>query len=134
MTQLRNCPGCQRHVRVNETACPFCAAELEASAPPKRTGSAATRAAIFAGAALLAPAACGDKTPEPKNPDIVEQSVDAAPIDDGVDKDGELTDEERAEKERLERERLERERELQTEPDRDLAKPYGAPPNRERNA
>src|SRR5262245_11701402 len=28
MTHLVPCPNCQRHVRVSETACPFCSTEL----------------------------------------------------------------------------------------------------------
>jgi hypothetical protein len=53
------CPACARHVRVSETACPFCgvvlAASLRASAPPEAPGVRLARAAMFAlGAGTLA--------------------------------------------------------------------------------
>lgn len=107
MTRLRPCSECQRHVRVDESACPFCDAELEPVEPARRGGSAVTRAAIFAGATLLAAPGCGDKTPEPKNPDDkVETTADAAPPDAPV--------------------------EPPPPDDRNIPKPYGAPPNRDR--
>lgn len=133
MTKLRPCPECQRHVRVTETECPFCASAIDAPEPARRPGSAMTRAAIFAGATLLSAPGCGDKTPDPKNPDPVEQQqADAAPpdqtIDDGVDKDGNV--------ERQDAGPDRRDEDVKRDPDIDNMpppdKPYGAPPNRDR--
>jgi hypothetical protein len=60
---LRPCPGCSRHVRVSEGACPFCSASLDASfqASPAPVGPSRrlARAAFFAfgtGTLVLAPA------------------------------------------------------------------------------
>jgi hypothetical protein len=57
---LRPCPGCARHVRVSEVACPFCGgalgAELRASPAPVAPAGRLSRAALFAvgtGAAVL---------------------------------------------------------------------------------
>jgi hypothetical protein len=63
---LAACPGCARHIRVNEPACPFCRAELPSSfrqvqAPPppaKRLGRAALYA-LRASALSATAAACG---------------------------------------------------------------------------
>lgn len=71
MNDLVPCPACSRHVRKNETACPFCATELSlAHLPPpalprSRLGRAATFAfgATLAGAALVA---CGGESEEGK--------------------------------------------------------------------
>ncbi len=61
---LRPCPGCSRHVRVSEGACPFCAASLDASfraapapVPPSRRLSRAAHFAFGTGTLVLAPAA-----------------------------------------------------------------------------
>lgn len=61
---LRLCPGCQRHVRAHEVACPFCAGPLEvagepAALPSERLGRAAIMAftTALAGTALVA---CSD--------------------------------------------------------------------------
>ena len=61
---LRPCPGCSRHVRVSEGACPFCAASLDASfraapapVPPSRRLSRAALFAFGTGTLVLAPAA-----------------------------------------------------------------------------
>ena len=58
------CPSCARHVRADETACPFCAAALPADlearavpASPRRL----SRAAAFAFGASLTVAACGSE-------------------------------------------------------------------------
>lgn len=61
MSDLRPCPRCSRHVDASERACPFCDAELAGALPGKLrlvSRRELTRAAIFAGAALLA-GACG---------------------------------------------------------------------------
>jgi hypothetical protein len=59
---LRPCPGCSRHVRVSEGACPFCGVLLEPAfhvAPaPVGPSKRLSRAALFAfgtGAAVLSP-------------------------------------------------------------------------------
>jgi hypothetical protein len=61
---LRPCPGCSRHVRVSEVACPFCGVSLDASfaaAPaPIPPSVRLSRAALFAygtGALVLGSAA-----------------------------------------------------------------------------
>jgi hypothetical protein len=65
MAPLRPCPGCSRHVRVSEPACPFCAGELDDAfrstpSPRARAVGRLSRAALFAlGASGLATAACG---------------------------------------------------------------------------
>ncbi len=68
--QLRPCPSCARHIRMVETACPFCRAALPDSfrfgPQPDRQSRVLSRAALFAlGASLIgAPACDGDaKTP-----------------------------------------------------------------------
>ncbi|HEY5922736.1 MAG TPA: hypothetical protein VIV11_13745 [Kofleriaceae bacterium] len=60
MTELRPCVGCHRHVSVAERACPFCSAELAPGSPRSALLGRASRAAVFAGAALAA-AGCGGK-------------------------------------------------------------------------
>jgi hypothetical protein len=61
---LRPCPGCSRHVRVSEGACPFCGGALDASfraapapVPPSRRLSRAALVAFGTGALVLTPAA-----------------------------------------------------------------------------
>ncbi len=85
---LRPCTACLRHVRVSETTCPFCAAELPAPAVSLTATSARLgRAAAFvAGAALVASAVtatsgCGDR-PKPKDPNT--QKPYGAPPADGL--------------------------------------------------
>ena len=71
MSELVPCPGCARHVRKHESACPFCNAELALShvpsptLPKSRLGRAATFAfgATLAGAALVA---CGGESEQSK--------------------------------------------------------------------
>jgi hypothetical protein len=63
---LVTCSGCQRHVKRDETACPFCGHELAATEPRRAAGPVLSRtAAIFAGATAIA--ACG-KEPQPPPP------------------------------------------------------------------
>jgi len=58
------CPGCARHVRAFESACPFCAASLpeslRASVPARRPTGRLTRAALytFGATSLTLAAAC----------------------------------------------------------------------------
>jgi hypothetical protein len=66
MAHLRPCTECHRHVRGNETRCPFCDAELAAVAPAAsaKPGTPLTRAAIIFGAAATV-AACVSGGPDP---------------------------------------------------------------------
>lgn len=76
MSELRPCNDCGRHVRSADPECPFCGAELAPDASPPgsaRVATRLTRAAIFAGAALLAPA-CGSGSSETSQQDQVEQT------------------------------------------------------------
>jgi hypothetical protein len=65
-TALAACPGCARHVRVNEPVCPFCGAALPSSfrqlqprpSPAKRLSRAALHA-LGVGALSATAAACG---------------------------------------------------------------------------
>lgn len=93
MARLEPCPACQRHVRVDEQTCPFCAVELGAALaslparalPKSRLG----RAALFAfGAAAVASTTvgCSDE-PEPDD----EGTNDAGARDGGL-ADGGLAD------------------------------------------
>jgi hypothetical protein len=65
MSHLVPCPECSRHVRVSETACPFCATPLglagtpEPQLPKTRLGRAATFAFSATLASATALAACG---------------------------------------------------------------------------
>jgi hypothetical protein len=75
MTRLLPCPSCHRHVRVDSQSCPFCAAavafESEPPAPAPALGRL-TRAAVFAGAALVSTAAAGCEADAavPQVPDV----------------------------------------------------------------
>jgi hypothetical protein len=60
------CGECRRHVALDETACPFCAAPIVAARPQHALVTRLTRAAVFSAAALTS--ACKDKpaaTPAP---------------------------------------------------------------------
>lgn len=65
MPALVPCPSCRRHVRVAESACPFCRSALPStlanSAVPAAT-QRLTRAAAFAFTATLALTGCSDTT------------------------------------------------------------------------
>lgn len=82
MDRLEPCPQCRRHVRLSETSCPFCAADVRVlSALPERAMPATRlgRAALFAfgaGAAALAAntVACTDE-PDPDIDDNMDQSA-----------------------------------------------------------
>ena len=68
MTLLAPCPSCSRHVRVDESACPFCGAAVSLEAPSIRgiASQRLGRAALFTfGAVALATngAGCGTATP-----------------------------------------------------------------------
>ena len=60
MTDLRPCLGCRRHVAIDERVCPFCSTELAAGSPRSALLGRASRAAVFAGAALVS-TGCGGK-------------------------------------------------------------------------
>lgn len=72
MNHLVPCPDCRRHVRVSESACPFCSASLDLAATPepllptRRLG----RARLFAFGATLAASitgiACGGQSESDK--------------------------------------------------------------------
>lgn len=64
------CPGCRRHVRIDDPRCPFCAEALPASLAGSgvRPGRRLGRAATFAFGAAVATAttlACGDDSSAP---------------------------------------------------------------------
>jgi hypothetical protein len=67
MSCLAPCPGCNRHVGTDETACPFCSAALPESfrCQPRRQprGRLSRAAMVAAGAALLGAEACGGPAP-----------------------------------------------------------------------
>lgn len=71
---LAACPGCARHVRRTETACPFCAAPLSLPpAPPRVTLPRMGRTATFAFGAALSTTAAACSTPttvEDTGPDL----------------------------------------------------------------
>lgn len=79
MTDLAPCPACQRHVRIDETACPFCAAALAPGEPRVLGRGRLARAAVFAGAALATTAGaagCGGKA-KPADTNVENAAVDA---------------------------------------------------------
>ena len=68
MTLLAPCSSCSRHVRVAESACPFCGAVVSLEAPSIRgiASQRLGRAALFTfGAVALATNASGCSTPTP---------------------------------------------------------------------
>jgi hypothetical protein len=84
MTQLEPCPHCNRHVKVSETSCPFCASVLADAfadraprvAPRARLG----RAAVFAfGVVATTQVACGDNTKVSPSQDAASIPADATP-------------------------------------------------------
>jgi len=111
--ELRPCPECLRHVRIDAGTCPFCNATYAqpgavVSKPHRFVGSV-TRAAVFAGAALLAPA-CGGDDRGPSDGHVA--LPDSGPASDG-DTDAATPVDTGA-------------------PDSIVAMPYGAPPARDR--
>lgn len=79
MRELSPCVACRRHVSISERACPFCGAAREPSAPAARSFGRASRAAVFAGAAL-ASTACGGK----KKPDTLDNQQQTMTSDGGA--------------------------------------------------
>ncbi|HJL18669.1 MAG TPA: hypothetical protein RMH99_23610 [Sandaracinaceae bacterium LLY-WYZ-13_1] len=68
MTALAPCPACDRHLRIDERACPFCGAGVVLAPAPTRRPGRLGRAAYFAfraavvGAGGVTAAACGSAT------------------------------------------------------------------------
>jgi hypothetical protein len=112
MKQLAPCKECRRHVDVRSAACPFCLAPRAPSDPREFSFRRASRAGVFAGAALVA-SACGgkkggDTTPPPPPP-----TADAGATGETSQVDAAAA-------------------ELPPPDPREMAKPYGAPPARRR--
>ena len=121
MEALTPCTGCARHIRSSESECPFCATPLaaQAAAAPRapRIGRL-TRAAVFAGAALIAPA-CGGTTATET------QDTVSPPPDDTAEQQAREQAERDAEQRRLQEQ-------VNTDQDENIqARPYGAPPRRD---
>jgi hypothetical protein len=84
MDRLEPCPSCQRHVRISESRCPFCAANVEAlgalaarEMPTKRLGRAALFAfGVSAAAAAGNTVACTDE-PDPDSNENIDESTGA---------------------------------------------------------
>ncbi|HVU04333.1 MAG TPA: AgmX/PglI C-terminal domain-containing protein [Polyangiaceae bacterium] len=81
---LAPCPGCSRHVRTTETACPFCDGDLRqafsAWAPPRLPTERLSRAALAAFAASsFSAAACSTKTTENAAPSAAPVAAPAVP-------------------------------------------------------
>jgi hypothetical protein len=73
MSDLKVCEECQRHIKVSESACPFCG---------DSAGRGPSRAALFAGALVSATAlGCGDSKPAVEGPDNSGGGVQAVEID-----------------------------------------------------
>ena len=88
-SHLRACPTCARHVRVRETACPFCGAALSeafrASPAPKAPSTRLGRAALYAlGAGSMSVAAACSNTVDV--PLYGGPPVDSGPEDAGADR------------------------------------------------
>ena len=82
--QLAPCPRCQRHVKISDTACPFCEAPLADLAAPTRSAPTVRlgRAALFA---FTVAAGCGDNIvartpPVDAKPDSVIDDAGGVPI------------------------------------------------------
>ena len=108
MTDLKVCTGCRRHVASTESVCPFCSADQSVAAPTSGLLGRASRAAVFAGAALASTAACGGKKPKADN---VQNQNTAAQVDAGT---------------------TQQEPDKTHVPDNNVPMPYGAPPARRR--
>ncbi len=80
--RLVPCPGCARHVRVRDAACPFCGVSIAdasgAAASMRVLRKRLPRAALFAvGAGTIAIAACGDSSSSGPGMDVGDSSTDA---------------------------------------------------------
>lgn len=130
MSELRPCPACDRHVKSDESSCPFCAAALEPAPARRLPRGRLTRAAVFA-SALAGTAACGtsqqsagDPNDNPPPPAVADAGTDEmggggdqagppSPPDAGTQPVDDVKEERRV-------------------PDHDIPMPYGAPPARSR--
>jgi DNA-directed RNA polymerase subunit RPC12/RpoP len=101
MLDLVPCASCGRHVRVDATACPFCASKLLVQAPraPRFLRNAGRAAIFYLGASM---AGCGSDPIEPE--ETIMQPYGAPPEPDPIDPDGPQI------------------------PEETIAQPYGAPP------
>lgn len=116
MHYLQACPECERHVRARDAKCPFCGATVEARSQVRRPGRL-SRAAAFAGAALLG-VACGGSDEEVETTDDTVEDTGGGEVtddtaDDGV---GDITDDGTGDGDSEEIQPM----------------PYGAPPRRDR--
>lgn len=89
---LRPCSGCNRHVALGETACPFCGVTLEATSPARDPLTRLSRAAIFVAGAAAA-TACWTSKSEPQHASATTSTVSttAAASDAGVASDTAVT-------------------------------------------
>ncbi len=79
---LSPCPSCQRHVRADVTACPFCASAIDPSSlvvTPDVGGMRLGRAAVFAFAATVSSVACRSTQTDQVAPSTVTVSDTSAP-------------------------------------------------------
>lgn len=82
--RLLPCPSCNRHIKVSEAQCPFCAGAVPAGfgegAQRVRPAPRLSRAALFAlGSIAVAPVACaGEATDEDQKEDADEDGNDGA--------------------------------------------------------
>ena len=150
MTTFAPCPACKRHVATREIACPFCAHRFTPRAQQIALVGRVSRAAVFS-AAL---AACSnDKPPAPAPPpahgsDDLEKLLDhddrtvehpAPPIDAGVpEPDAAIVDAGAPDAGTPDagvvikkKKKLQQQETIKIE-QREMAKPYGAPPARRR--
>ena len=79
MTPFEPCCGCWRHIKADESRCPFCGVRVtrvvtRASAAVSRV----TRAALFVGMTMLVPS-CSETKTETPTPAPKRRTVDAAP-------------------------------------------------------
>lgn len=132
--QLQPCPECGRHVVV-ETACPFCASGVAATARGASTPlGRMSRAMVFAGATVAIGPACGGKAKPATADGTYEMN---APRERGT---GGCMDPDPAELARLEKQKAAAETdEEKAQIDQQIADarqpvcmPYGAPPRRRR--
>ncbi len=85
---LSPCPGCQRHVRRHERACPFCAhaLPLRVAATPL-PAARVSRALLMGGALALVGCGSGTPRPDPPDDDVVHPGDDGGDDADSGDED-----------------------------------------------
>lgn len=115
MIDLRPCPACRRHARIDAELCPFCNALLDAAPARSMPRGRLTRAAVFAAGAALAGATVGCGSSEGADEHVDEQTTEGDEyVGDDMGGGDDLTEDEA------------------DPPDHDVAMPYGAPPARNR--